>query len=99
IYEDQYLTRYPVNENIHLACLPYDVGVLHYASDTPYTHGRNLGTGNLSYFGMDATYGCSVAIVRRIFEQEVNRYRLTEERSSVCQLPRTRELICTGRIG
>jgi hypothetical protein len=99
IYEDQYLTRYPVNENIHLACLPYDVGILHYASDTPYTHGRNLGTGNLSYFGMDATYGCSVAIVRRIFEQEVNRYRLTEERSSARQLQRTRELICTGRIG
>jgi len=71
IYEDQYLTRYPVGENINLVRLPYDLGILHYASDTPYTRGKNLGAGSLSYFGMDSTYASSVAIVRRILEHEL----------------------------
>ena len=71
IYEDQYLTRYPVGENINFMRLPYEVGILHYASDTPYTRGKNLGAGSLSYFGMDSTYACSVAIVRRILEREI----------------------------
>ncbi len=71
IYEDQYLTRYPVGENINFMRLPYEVGILHYSSDTPYTRGKNLGAGSLSYFGMDSTYACSVAIVRRILECEI----------------------------
>jgi hypothetical protein len=71
VYEDQYLTRYPMGENINFARLPYDLGILHYASDTPYTRGKNLGAGSLSYFGMDSTYANSVAILRRIFENEI----------------------------
>lgn len=71
VYEDQYLLRYPMGENINIARLPYDLGILHYASDTPYTRGKNLGAGSLSYFGMDSTYACAVAILRRIFEQEM----------------------------
>jgi hypothetical protein len=76
VYEDQYLTRYPVRENINFARLPYDLGILHYASDTPYTRGKNLGAGSLSYFGMDSTYASAVAILRRIFENEI-RLQLT----------------------
>jgi hypothetical protein len=71
VYEEQYLTRYPTAENINFARLPYELGILHYASDTPYTRGKNLGAGSLSYFGMDSTYATSVAIVRRIFENEI----------------------------
>ncbi len=71
VYEDQYLTRYPVGENINFARLPYELGILHYASDTPYTRGKNLGAGSLSYFGMDSTYASAVAILRRIFENEI----------------------------
>ena len=71
VYEDQYLTRYPTEENINFARLPYELGILHYASDTPYTRGKNLGAGSLSYFGMDSTYANSVAIVRRILENEI----------------------------
>src|SRR5258708_1852193 len=71
VYEDQYLTRYPEGDNINFARLPYELGVLHYASDTPYTRAKNLGAGSLSYFGMDSTYACAVAIVRRIFENEI----------------------------
>jgi hypothetical protein len=63
--------RYPIGENINFARLPYELGILHYASDTPYTRGKNLGAGSLSYFGMDSTYAATVAIVRRIFEHEI----------------------------
>jgi len=72
VYEDQYLMRYPTGENINFARLPYELGVLHYASDTPYTRGKNLGAGSLSYFGMDSTYASTVAILRRIFGHEIS---------------------------
>ncbi|HLZ61472.1 MAG TPA: hypothetical protein VKR06_31370 [Ktedonosporobacter sp.] len=72
VYEDQYLTRYPTAENINIARLPYDLGILHYASDTPFTRGKNLGAGSLSYFGMDATYASTIAIIRRIFDNEIS---------------------------
>ncbi|WP_207229243.1 DUF6909 family protein [Ktedonosporobacter rubrisoli] len=71
VYEDQYLTRYPIGENINFARLPYELGILHYGSDTPYTRGKNLGAGSLSYFGMDSTYASTIAIMRRIFENEI----------------------------
>jgi len=77
VYEDQYLIRYPVRENINFARLPYDLGILHYASDTPYTRGKNLGAGSLSYFGMDSTYASAVAILRRIFEDEIRLQQVT----------------------
>src|SRR5579875_3267401 len=82
VYEDQYLTRYPTWENINFARLPYELGILHYASDTPYTRGKNLGAGSLSYFGMDSTYACSIAIVRRIFQNEIRAVQLREEGKS-----------------
>ncbi len=80
VYEDQYLMRYPMEENINFARLPYDLGILHYASDTPYTRGKNLAAGSLSYFGMDSTYACAVAILRRILEQEI---RIIKEKMTV----------------
>jgi hypothetical protein len=64
------MTRYPTGENINFAKLPFDLGVIHYASDTPYTRGKNLGAGSLSYYGMDSTYAATIAILRRILEQE-----------------------------
>ena len=65
--------RYPVDEIVNLYNIPFDLGFLHYASDTPLSKGRNLGAGNLSYFGMDPTYAASIAILRRIFELEIRR--------------------------
>jgi hypothetical protein len=71
VYESLYMTRYPTSENINFAKLPFDLGVIHYASDTPYTRGKNLGAGSLSYYGMDATYATTIAIARRILDYEV----------------------------
>jgi hypothetical protein len=59
-----------MRENINFTKLPFDLGVLHYASDTPYTQARTLGARGLSYYGLDSTYASSVAILRRILAQE-----------------------------
>jgi hypothetical protein len=67
--------HYPVNEIVNLYNVPFDLGLLHYASDTPLSKGRNLGAGNLSYFGMDPTYASSIAILRRIIALEISRLR------------------------
>ena len=69
IFEMHRPTRHPVNEIVNLYGLPFDLGILHYVSDTPLNKGRNLGAGNLSYFGMDSTYAATLAIARRIFDQ------------------------------
>ncbi len=73
VYELFRPKRYPTNEIANLYGLPFDLGVLHYASDTPLGKGINLGAGSLSYFGMDPTYATSVAILRRIFSREAGR--------------------------
>jgi hypothetical protein len=74
VYENIYPRRYPVNEIVNLFInAPYDIGLLHYASDTPYSRRQTLLSKSLSYFGVDATYACSVAILRRVFEAEIAR--------------------------
>ena len=72
VYEDIYPQRYPINEIVNLFInAPYDIGVIHYASDTPYSRRQTLLSKSLSYFGVDATYAASIAILRRILSQEV----------------------------
>jgi hypothetical protein len=73
MYEMYRPQRHPINEVVNLYGIPFDVGILHYASDTPLSKGRNLGAGSLSYYGMDSTYGVTVAILRRIFDLERTR--------------------------
>ena len=65
--------RHPRDEIVNLYNVPFDLGFLHYASDTPLSKGKNLGAGNLSYFGMDPTYATSIAVLRRIFSLEIKR--------------------------
>jgi hypothetical protein len=79
IYEMHRPRRHPMNEIVNLMGLPFDLGILHYVSDTPLSKGRNLGAGNLSYYGMDSTYAASIAILRRIFTMESRRLRGGEE--------------------
>jgi hypothetical protein len=74
IYELIYPHALPRDEIVHLSDkTPFDLGFLHYASDTPYSRRQSLLSKSLSYFGVDSTYACAVAIVRRIFEQEISR--------------------------
>jgi hypothetical protein len=73
VYELFRPTRHPVDEIVNLYGVPFDLGILHYASDTPLTKGDNLGAGALSYFGVDSTYATSLAILRRIMQREYDR--------------------------
>ena len=70
VYEIADVDRYPVGEAVNFSKLPIDFGIIHYASDTPYTQARTLGARGLSYFGMDSTYASSLAIVRRVLALE-----------------------------
>ena len=73
IYEMTRPQRHPYNEVVNLYQAPFPIGILHYASDTPFSKGKNLGTQNLSYFGMDPTYATTVAVLRDIMETEVGK--------------------------
>jgi len=75
-------TRHPVDEIVNLYGLPFELGILHYASDTPLTKGENLGAGTLSYFGVDSTYATSLAILRRIMQKEYDRVANHNEHGS-----------------
>jgi hypothetical protein len=70
VYEIADVDRYPVGEAVNFSKLPIDFGIIHYASDTPYTQARTLGARGLSYYGMDSTYASSLAIVRRVLALE-----------------------------
>jgi hypothetical protein len=73
VYEHTFAQRHPAGEVVSFLRPPFDIGFLHYASDTPYSKGHNLGARNLSYFGMDPTYATSLAAARRILRQEALR--------------------------
>jgi hypothetical protein len=70
IYEIADIERHPVNQAVNFSKLPIDFGLIHYASDTPYTQARTLGARGLSYYGMDSTYAASLAILRRVLRME-----------------------------
>ena len=77
IYEATYPDRYPRDEAVHFRDLPFDIGFIHYASDTPYAMpARTLGVRRLSFDGIDSTYGSTVAIARRVLEREAVRLGL-----------------------
>jgi hypothetical protein len=69
-FEIQQPGRYPMNENVNMSRPGFDLGIIYYASDTPYTQARTLGARGLDYRGTDATYASAVALARRILRQE-----------------------------
>ena len=75
IYEAVRPKRHPQNEIVSLQATPFDLGFLHYASDTPFRRGHNLGAGSLEYRGIAPTYATAIAILQRIFRRESARLR------------------------
>ena len=69
LYETTHYERYPENGIVNLLSSAIDIGIIHYASDTPFTKAVTLGTRNLGYEGVEATYLSSLAILKRIVEQ------------------------------
>ena len=76
IYELVNPQRHPNDEIVHLSVSsPFDIGILHYASDTPYSRRQSLLSKSLSYFGVESTSACAIAICRQIFSRELSRLR------------------------
>ncbi len=76
IHEETSLSRYPSDEALNMRFAHpghLDLGIIHYASDTPYTRAQTLGARGMSFFGMDSTYASTIAILRRVFEREYER--------------------------
>jgi hypothetical protein len=74
-YEVANPRRHPKDEIVSLLDHDhlFDLGIIHYASDTPYSRRQSLLSKSLSYFGVESTYGCAAAIARRIFTSELAR--------------------------
>lgn len=73
-YETAEPRRHPKDELVSLVDQSsFELGVIHYASDTPYSRRQSLLSKSMSYFGMESTYGCAIAIARRIFSSELAR--------------------------
>jgi hypothetical protein len=70
LYETVRPRRHPTNEIIRLYEADLEMGIIHYASDTPFSKGENLGARSLGYGGVEPTYGSTIAIMRRILERE-----------------------------
>jgi hypothetical protein len=73
-YEIAEPRRHPKDELVSLVDqMSFELGVIHYASDTPYSRRQSLLSKSLSYFGMESTYGAAAAIAQRIFKNEIAR--------------------------
>jgi hypothetical protein len=79
VFEMAFPDRHPGGSIVNLStAVPFELGIVHYASDTPYSRRQELLSKSLSYFGVESTYGCASAILRRIFTREVARVRSRE---------------------
>lgn len=74
IYETTSPQRHPRGEIVNQTDAGgVDFGLIHYASDTPYSRRQSLLSKSMSYFGVESTYACALAIARRIFRLELER--------------------------
>lgn len=62
--------RHTTDETVDLNSAPFDLGIIDYTSDTPYSKARNMGVKTLTLDGIEPTYLASLAILQRIIEQE-----------------------------
>ncbi len=69
VYEAGDSSRYPTGSQVDLTRPAMEVGLIHYASDTPYTQARTLGARGLQFEGMEGTYAGALAIAARILQR------------------------------
>lgn len=70
VYELIRPRRYPTDQIVNLTIADFPIGIVHYASDTPFSKGENLGSRNLSYDGIESTYASTIAILQAIIDEE-----------------------------
>ncbi len=60
----------PRGTMVDLNSAPFDIGIINYTSDTPYSKAKNLGAGALNLAGVEPVYLGSLAILQRIINLE-----------------------------
>jgi len=76
LYEAVQPRRHPLNEIVSLfPNVPFDIGLIHYASDTPISRHENLLSKSMSFQGVDATYATTSAVLCRILKNEAKRQK------------------------
>lgn len=71
VFEFVNYNRYEEKQFVNLTNTPFELGIAHYASDTPYSKAKNMGVRNLSYEGVEPTYAISLAIIKKIIQREL----------------------------
>lgn len=70
VTEATYDQQTPRGTMIDLNSAPFDIGIINYTSDTPYSKAKNLGAGSLNLAGIEPVYLGSLAILQRIINLE-----------------------------
>jgi len=70
VAENSYDQPAPKNTIVDLNHAPFDLGIINYTSDTPYSKAKNLGLGPLNLRGAEPVYLGSLAILQRIINLE-----------------------------
>ncbi len=65
--------RHTTDETVDLSTAPFDIGIVDYTSDTPYSKAKNMGVKTLTLDGLEPTYLASLAILQRIINLEESR--------------------------
>jgi len=73
VTEATYDQQTPKSTMVDLNSAPFDIGIINYTSDTPYSKAKNLGAGSLNLAGIEPVYLGSLAILQRIIELEENK--------------------------
>lgn len=74
ITEATYDQSHPKSTIVDLNNAPFDLGIINYTSDTPYSRAKNLGAGSLELRGAEPVYLGSLAILQRIINLEESDY-------------------------
>ena len=70
ITEATYDQQLPRNTLVDLHQAPFDIGIINYTSDTPYSQARNLGIQSLELNGAEPVYLGTLTILQRILDLE-----------------------------
>ena len=70
ISEATYDQQFPRNSIVDLHNAPFDVGIINYTSDTPYSKAKNLGGSALALNGAEPVYLGTLSILQRIINIE-----------------------------
>ncbi len=73
VAESCYDQQAPKSTIVDLHNCPFDLGIINYASDTPYSSLQNLGDGELGINGIEPVTLGSLAILQRIINLEENK--------------------------